>query len=378
MNKLIFRKLSFDIFSFFLLSSLAITLIVWVIQGVNLLDIVSEQGHGLNVYFIYTILNLPKIFSKLLIFTYFLTLFVVLSRYEESNEILLFWTNGIGKISFINFIGKLSLIFVSIQLFLTLALVPFTQNLKQEYLKNSTIEFFPKLIKEKRFSNLNKNLTIFVEKNMKDGFLEGIYIKEKLGSNESKIIIATKGKLIKNKNNEGFSFKLFGGNITNTDSKGSINLKFEESTYELSKVNSKTRQINKLNETKSSYLFLCLKNFIKDRKDFELRCGSENSFLIKDIYEEIFKRTINPIYIIILSLISSLVIIKPKKYFFEKYLKLFLFITGFLIILFSELSYKFIFSDIILELTFMALPIIFILIFYMILLLKTNFKIRYL
>ena len=36
----------------------------------------------------------------------------------------------------------------------------------------------------------------------------------------------------------------------------------------------------------------------------------ENSFLIKDIYEEIFKRTINPIYIIILSLISSLLIIK--------------------------------------------------------------------
>ena len=117
MNKLIFRKLSFDIFSFFLLSSVAISLIVWVIQGVNLLDIVSEQGHGLRVYFIYTILNLPKIFSKLLIFTYFLTLFVVLSRYEENNEILVFWTNGIKKITFINFIGKLSFIFLLFQLF---------------------------------------------------------------------------------------------------------------------------------------------------------------------------------------------------------------------------------------------------------------------
>ena len=81
MNKLIFRKLSFDILTFFLLSSVAISMIVWVIQGVNLLDIVSEQGHGLKVYFFYTLLNLPKIFSKLLIFTYFLTLFVVLNRY---------------------------------------------------------------------------------------------------------------------------------------------------------------------------------------------------------------------------------------------------------------------------------------------------------
>ena len=98
MNKLIFRKLSFDILAFFLLSSTAITLIVWVIQGVNLLDIISEQGHSIRVYLLYSILNIPKIFSKLIIFTYFLTLFVVLNRYEENNEILIFWTNGIRKI----------------------------------------------------------------------------------------------------------------------------------------------------------------------------------------------------------------------------------------------------------------------------------------
>ena len=45
MDKLIYRKLSFDILSFFILSSIAITSIVWVIQGVNLLDIVTEKGH---------------------------------------------------------------------------------------------------------------------------------------------------------------------------------------------------------------------------------------------------------------------------------------------------------------------------------------------
>ena len=99
MNKLIYKKLSLDIILFFLLTTLSITLIIWVIQGVNLLDIVSEQGHGIKVYLFYTLLNLPKIFSKLLIFTYFLTLFVVLTRYESNNEILVFWTVGIKKIS---------------------------------------------------------------------------------------------------------------------------------------------------------------------------------------------------------------------------------------------------------------------------------------
>jgi len=256
--------------------------------------------------------------------------------------------------------------------------VPYTQNLKQDYLKNSTIEFFPQLIKEKKFSNLTRNLTIFVEKNDKDGFLEGIYIKEKLNSNESKIIIASQGKLIKNLDNENFKFKLFDGNISNIDDKGSINLKFEESVYELSKINSKIRQVNKLNETESLYLLNCLKNFIKNRKDLKSRCGLENSFLIKDIYEEIFKRTINPTYLIILSLISSLIIIKPKISFLEKYYKFILFLIGFLLILFSELSYKFISSSILIELVFLTLPIIFIFFFYVILLIKTKFQIRYL
>ena len=80
MNKLIFRKLSFDILGFFILSSLAITSIVWVIQGVNLLDLIIEKGHSIKVYFFYSTLSIPKIFSKLLIFTYFLTLFVVINK----------------------------------------------------------------------------------------------------------------------------------------------------------------------------------------------------------------------------------------------------------------------------------------------------------
>ena len=376
MNKLIFRKLSYDIFAFFFLSSLAITSIVWVIQGVNLLDIVSEQGHGVKVYLFYTALNLPKIFSKLLIFTYFITLFVVLTRYLENNEILVFWTNGIRKITFINFIGKLSIIFVIIQLLLNLYIVPYTQSLKQSYLKNSSLNLFPKLIQEKRFVNITKKMTIFVEENQKNGILKGIYIKEKLDDNESKIISAKNGKLIKNE--KGFNFILSDGKITTIDTRGSINLNFKETVYQLSKLDSNIRQENKINETQSSILIDCLNKFVNNRKENNIRCSKENSFLINEIYEEMFQRAINPIYIIILSLISSLVITKPKIYFIQNYLKVILFIFGFFIILFSQLTYKFIYFSESSEIIFIFLPIIFVFIFYLILFFKTKFRLKYL
>ena len=376
MNKLIFRKFYLDILSFFLLSSLAITAIVWVIQGVNLLDIVTEQGHSFRVYFIYTLLNLPKIFSKLIIFAYFLSLFVIINRYENNNEILVFWINGINKITFINFIFKISLFFLLVQLIFNVLIVPYTQNLSQKFLKNSSIDFFPKLIQEKKFSKVSKNLNIFVEKYKENGVLEGIYIKEKLNNDENKIIISSKGKLIQS--NDGYKFKLYKGKIINIDKKGNFNLGFKETIYELDEINFKTRKEIKLGETKTSFLIYCLNKFINSRKDNDKRCGQKDNFLIKDIYEEAFKRIINPSYIIILSLISSLLILKLKVPKFQNYFKFFLFLLGFFIIIFSELSYKFVSMSLNIEILFISMPILFIILFYLIILLKTNFKPTYL
>ena len=53
MEKLIFRKFFADTIWFFLLGTLSLSLIVWVIQAVNYLDFVSEDGHSFKVYFLY-------------------------------------------------------------------------------------------------------------------------------------------------------------------------------------------------------------------------------------------------------------------------------------------------------------------------------------
>ena len=118
MKKLIFKKLTKDLTSFFLLSAISISLIVWVIQAVNFLDFVSEDGHSFKVYFYYTLLSLPKIFSKVLPFVFFISLFYILIKYENNNELIIFWTIGIKKITFINTIIKFSIFFILIQLFL--------------------------------------------------------------------------------------------------------------------------------------------------------------------------------------------------------------------------------------------------------------------
>ena len=123
MKKLIFQKLFRDILMLFIVLSLSLTVIVWVMQAVNFLDFVSEDGHGFKVYFSYTLLNFPKIFSRLLIITFFISIIYTLIRYEENNELILFWIVGISKKQFVKNIIKFSIFFMIIQIILWFHLI---------------------------------------------------------------------------------------------------------------------------------------------------------------------------------------------------------------------------------------------------------------
>ena len=53
-------------------------------------------------------------------------------------------------------------------------------------------------------------------------------------------------------------------------------------------------------------------------------------------------RFIVPLYMLILSLLSSSLILKPKNNFYAKYNKLIIFFLGFLIVIISQITFKFI------------------------------------
>ena len=124
MKKLIFWKFFKDFTLFFIVVSLSISLIIWVIQAVNYLDMVSEDGHTFKIYFLYTLLSLPKIFSKVLPFVFFISLFYMILKYEKNNELIIFWLSGINKSYFVNTIIKFTFFYLIIQFLLTVIIVP--------------------------------------------------------------------------------------------------------------------------------------------------------------------------------------------------------------------------------------------------------------
>ena len=106
MKKMLFRKLLMDYMSFFLIALFSSSIVIWVFQAVNFLDIMIEDGRDYKIYISYSLLNFPKIINKIFPFVLFFSLFHLTIKYENNNELLIFWTFGITKIELTNFIKE--------------------------------------------------------------------------------------------------------------------------------------------------------------------------------------------------------------------------------------------------------------------------------
>ena len=375
MKKLIFKKFAKDVFQFFLLVSISISLIVWVIQAVNFLDIVTEDGHGFKVYFLYTLLSLPKIFSKIFPFIYFISLFYIILKYENENELIIFWTIGIKKIEFVNVLLKFSIFYLILQLLFTTYIVPTTLDKARSYIRGSNVDLFSSIIQEKKFIDVVKDLTIFVEEKNINGDLKNIFLKEKIGENEYQTIIAKEGKI--KKYDIKTTLLLFDGKIINNNNKKINSFEFSKTEINLSKFTTKTTTHPKIQEIGTYDVLACivrLKNFnnayisnvfITNKK--LNNCIPEN---LKDTFQEIFKRLVSPLYLLTLSLIACLIIIKSKddyEYFKHKFG---LFVLGVITIIISEISIKYSSANTIQNIQIFSLPVLFLVTIYLYIKLK--------
>ena len=371
MKKIIFKKLFKDITIFFLFACSAIALIVWVIQAVNFLDFVSEDGHSFKVYFFYTLLNFPKIMSRILPFIFFVTIFYILVLYEEKNELLIFWTNGIDKKEFLKNINILSFLFVIVQLIFTIYIVPTTQDKARSFIRSSNIDLFPTLIKEKRFIDTVSDLTIYVDKKDEYGNFTNIFLKDGVGD-KTETIYAKSGKIVEN-NNKNY-LKLIDGKIIKKANTDITIFDFSETDINLSEYSTKTTTHPKIQELKTSMLLHCILSFYNKNIIFSNDKFLCNDSVLKSAQQELLKRIYLPIYLPIVALIGASLILHNKDYINYTKFRFKLFIIGVLTIVTSEISVRYAGLNIKSTIFFLMIPIIIYIMGYLIFINQINFK----
>ena len=366
MKKILFRKLLYDYIKFFSIALFCSSIVIWVFQAVNYLDIMIEDGRGYWVYIKFSLLNFPKIVSKLYPFVLFFSIFYVTVNYELNNELIIYWNFGVHKIQIVNFIFKFSIILFLIQIILTSIIVPKSQDLARSFLRTSTVNFFDNFIKPQKFNDTIKGVTIYTDKKDQNGNLKNLYIKKELEDDQFQITYAKKGefKLI---GNIPILVLYNGATITSKDGEVT-NISFSKSDFSLSNIETNTTTYKKTQELSSFKLIQCIEGFYKHKKsEFDLKnkyienCSLQN---INNIFKEFYKRYFIPLYIPILSLIPLLLITSSKENIKYNRLRLYTFLLGLIIIIFSETTIRLISNVTIQNIGLIITPLIILFIFY--------------
>ena len=375
MKKILFRKILADCLIFFSIALFFTSLIIWIFQAVNFLDIMIEDGRDYIIYIKYTLLIFPKIVSKVLPFIFFLSFLYTIIKYELDNELIIFWNIGINKISLVNFFLKFSLLLAILQIILNSLIVPSTQDQARSFLRNSDISFLENFIKPRKFNDTIKDLTIYSDKRDRDNNFREIYIKKGDGYDNFQITFAKQGSF---KNIGGRQiFELINGETISVVNNKITNFKFSRSNLNFGDLKTNTTTYKKTQEVSTLDLIICYKNiYNKSNLDLSKILGIENcrSENLNNILKEFHKRIFIPLYIPLLMLISLLLIIKSKESInYSKY-RFSIFVLGLITIIISEMTLRFIDENILKNIVIIAIPLLMISTLYFLLYLKFTFK----
>lgn len=372
MKKMLFRKLLLDYMSFFLIALFSSSIVVWVFQAVNYLDIMIEDGRDYTVYISYSLLNFPKILNKLFPFVLFFSLFQITSKYENNNELIIFWTFGVTKLELINFIFRFSIVLMLIQIFLSSIIIPKSQDKARSFLRTSTVNFFGNFIKPQRFNDTIKDVTLYSERKEENGTLYNLYLKKQIDQNNFQITYAKKGEFQEFDNIP--VLVLYNGATITGKNNEITNFSFSKSDFPLNNFETNTTTYIKTKELTSLKLIKCLQFLNTSKKILNPKIENCSKKNLDNIYQELYKRFIIPLYIPLLALLPFFLILSSKENSNYLRLKVLTFFMGLFFIIFSETTLKMISEFPLNNLLISMIPFLILTILYGIFFFKNNFN----
>jgi lipopolysaccharide export LptBFGC system permease protein LptF len=360
----IYQNYLIEIFKTFFLILFGLSLIALTVRSVSFLDLIVDNGYPVSTYFSYSVLNIFGIAPKFIPLSFLLSLTIFIIKHLQDSEFVILWTSGVKKIHIVNLFFLTSMITFIIYLFFSTFLTPLTLNKSRQILSNDNLNSFLPTIKTQQFSDSFKGFTFIVEKKINNE-IQNIFLHDKgnnlknLSSNTTETtettIIAENGII------EIKKMILFNGQIISTknNNKNEI-IKFEQLNIDLSNLTAATIKKPKIQETSTLTLIGCF--FVENKK--KKYCNKDFK---KEILTTLNRRLIIPFYIPVLSLICSLLLIKSKRFYFNR---ISIFLYSFALLLFTELGVRYTGINNFMLIVFIVMPIIFLVFFYTFLLFK--------
>jgi len=245
---------------------------------------------------------------------------------------------------------------------------PLTLNKSRALLREADNIKINSVLKSGDFSDVFKGITFYIDKKSSSDELINIFIRDSNGSLSTAVgeinnsvnttILAKKGTVV------GDKLVLFNGKIQTIDEKKTIkNINFEKTELSIEQFSTRTITQPKIQETLSSELFNCLIG------KFLQNCAFKKNKKI--VIENLSRRVGMPLYIPLISVISSYLLIYKKNIKYNFIRKYIVFIFAFIILIAGEILLRFSGFSITNFVLYFFSPLILLIILYTILLKKT-------
>ena len=369
----IYNYLTVEIIKNFVIVLFTFSAIAWVVRAVNFLDLMVEDGYNSSVYFKYSILNITTIITRFVPLAFLLSLTISIIKFERQQELLILWTFGLNKIKITNIFLLIAFGVTLLQLVLSLFINPYLLNKSRFLLKDSEELQINSILRSNDFSDTFKGLTFYIERKNTNKELINIFIKDtggnlntvldEVGKSQDSTIIAKKGFISKKK------LILFDGVLQVLNEKNEFrNIKFEKTELSLHNLSTRTIIQPKIQETSSSILLNCVFN---QNNNLNLNNCAKGDFK-KESVQTLSRRIGEPLYIPLISIITSFLLIykKEKKFIYLK--KYILFSLSFVMLVLAQILLKYTGFSYVTAASYFSFPVITSILFYTYLRKKMN------
>lgn len=200
----------------------ALSIIVWLTQSLQMLDLIINRGQSLGTFLLVTAFVFPSLLAVILPFALFCGVIYALNRMSSDSEISVFWASGIDNLRLARPILMIAVATMIFTLIINLYLMPAGYRGMKDKIYEIRTDLAANLIKEGEFTHPSRGVTLSTVKMNRTGEVQTLFMHDARDPDRVTTYDAQHGRVVKTES--GPKLILLNGTIQTKAADGKITL----------------------------------------------------------------------------------------------------------------------------------------------------------
>lgn len=192
LNLYIFKQLVVG----FLLVTFCLMSIMWLTQSLRFIEMITNKGLSVWVFVELTSLLMPRLFAIISPIALFVGAMFVYNKMLNDRELVVIKAAGIGPVEMAKPVFMIGVIISLFCMYVNNVTIPDAEKAFNDLEWKIKNEISHLMFREGEFTNLQQDLTIFVEEHDADGAVKGVLINDERKENSKSTLFAEKGRIV--------------------------------------------------------------------------------------------------------------------------------------------------------------------------------------